>query len=57
MVKDDETEMRIAQKIIVDKLNELNPEGLKGFRVIIYHESDTLDDILKIDSDAVKFDF
>jgi len=53
MVKDDEKILKIAQRI----QEELDSEGLGGYRVLIYHESDTLDDILKIKSDAVKIEF
>lgn len=52
-----ENKTRIAQDIIVDKIKELSPEGLKGYRVLVYHESDTLEDILKLNSDAFKFEF
>lgn len=53
MGKDNEKIMRIAEKI----KKELDSEGLGGYRILIYHESDTLDDILKLNSDAVMIDF
>jgi hypothetical protein len=52
-MKDGEKVLGIAQRI----KKELDSEGLGGYRVLIYHESDTLEDILKLNSDAVKIDF
>lgn len=56
-------ELKTGQMIITDKLLELNPggvncpENLKGFRVLVYHESTTLEDILNSNSDAMMFNF